>query len=223
MAGLASHDRTIRARLLHALFELTFVRISVTAGATQTLPVIDDRRLRLKVRRLFVAFGARSCNVPSGQHEARLFVLSQRERGGLVSLKVMAAFAGVEVGCCGELACMLVRMTIGAAFELHLKQCVFTFRDVTSCAFETRMSALQRIRARRMLLDRERRGLPSVHRVARSALSAVRPLAELATVRIGLMAIHALLECQQLLEISAGMALGAIDAGMFPFERELGL
>lgn len=223
MAGLASRDRSIRARLLHALIELSFVRISVAAGATQILPVIDDRGLRLEVRRLLVAFGARSCDVPSGQHEACLFVLSQRERGRLVSLKSMAAFAGVEVWRFGELACMPVRMTIRAAFELHLKQGVLAVRDVTSRAFQTRMSTLQWICTRGMFLDRECGRLPSIHRMARSALSSVRTLGELTAVRIGLVAIGALLESQWLSKISAGVALGAIDAGMFPFEPELGL
>jgi len=223
MAGLASRDRTIRPRLLHALFELTFMRISMTASATQIFPVINNRGLRLELRPLFVAFGARSCNVPSGQYEAGLFVFGQSEGGGFVSFEVMAAFASVEIRCRGELTCVLVRMTISATFELHLEQCVFAFRDVALGAFQTCMSALQRVRARSMFLDSECRRLPSVHVMARGALSAIGPLGELATVRIGLVAIHALLESQRLFEISASVALGTIDAGMLSFQRELRL
>lgn len=121
MAGLASRYRTIRPRLLHALFELTFMRISMTASATQIVPVINNRGLRLELRRLFVAFSARGCDVASGQREAGFFVFGQGERGGFVSFKVMAAFASVEIRCRGELTCVLVQMTISAAFELHLK------------------------------------------------------------------------------------------------------
>src|SRR5579864_3828444 len=187
MAGLASGGRTIGAHLPHALFELAFVRISVTAGATQILPVINERGLRLELRRLFVAFSARGCDVASGQREAGLFVFGQGERGGFVSFKVMAAFASVEIRCCGELARVPVRMTICAAFELDLEQCVFALRDVALCAFQASMSALKRICARSMFLHIERRGFPSIDVMARSALSAIGTLGELTTVRIGLM------------------------------------
>lgn len=222
MAGLASGDRTVGSRLLHALLKLPFVRISVAAGATQILPAINNRGLRLEVRRLLVTFGARGCDVPAGQHEVRLLVLDQGERGRLVSLKIMAAFAGVEVGCRGKLPRMTVDVTIGAALKLEPEQCVLSFRDMTLCTVCPCVLPLQRIRARRMLLDRVCRRLPTVHRMARNALSAVRPLSELAIVRIGLVAIHALLECPRLLEISVGVALGTIDTGMFPFQRKLG-
>jgi hypothetical protein len=57
--------------------------------------------------------------------------------------------------------------------------------------------------------------------MARSALSPVGPFGELTTMRIGLVAIYALLECHGLFEISTGVTLGAIDTGMFPFQREL--
>ena len=66
-------------------------------------------------------------------------------------------------------------------------------------------------------------GFQPLHVVAGGALAAVRTLGELAVVRIGLVAVHALLEGQRLFEIAAGVALGAIDAGMFAFQRELGL
>ena len=223
MAGLASRGRAIGARLLHALFELSFVRISVATRATQILPVINDRRLRLEIRRFLVAFGARRGNMASRQHEVRFLVLGQSERGGFVSFKVMAAFTPVEVGCRGELARVLVRMTICAAFELHLKQSVFALWDVTLRAVETRMAALQRICARSVFFDRERRRLPPVYRVARGALSCIGSIGKLAAVRIGLVAIHALLESQRFFEVPACVALRAIDAGMFPLQRELGL
>ena len=134
----------------------------------------------------------------------------------------MAAFTPVEIRRRGELARMPVRMTICAAFKLHLKQSVFALWDVTLRAVETRMAALQWIRARSMFFDRERRRLPPVYRMARGALSRIRPISKLAAVRIGLVAIHALLESQRFLEIPACVALRAIDAGMFPLQRELG-
>jgi hypothetical protein len=42
-------------------------------------------------------------------------------------------------------------------------------------------------------------------------------------VRIGLVAVHTLLECQRLLEISVSVALSTIDSGVLALQRELGL
>jgi hypothetical protein len=65
--------------------------------------------------------------------------------------------------------------------------------------------------------------LPAVHGVAGGAFSAIRTPGKLAVVRIGLVAIHALLEYERLLEISIGMALGTIHAGVFALQRKLRL
>lgn len=67
-----------------------------------------------------------------------------------------------------------------------------------------------------MLLQRELRRFPSLHGVARRALGATRPLGELAIVGIRFVAVHARLESQRLLEISAAVALDAIHRRMFP-------
>ena len=48
VTGFAPRHRTIGARLLHALFELTFMRIAVATGAVEVAPVIH-RRLRLEL------------------------------------------------------------------------------------------------------------------------------------------------------------------------------
>ena len=59
--------------------------------------------------------------------------------------------------------------------------------------------------------------------MAGGALSAVGALGELPIVRIGLVAVHAFLERKRLFEVSVGVALGTIDAGVLAFERKLGL
>lgn len=76
------------------------------------------------------------------QHETSLLVPDQSECRRLVSLEIVAAVAGVEVGSIGELPGMLVDMTIGAALEFHFEQRVFAFWDVTLHAFQPRVSAL---------------------------------------------------------------------------------
>lgn len=59
--------------------------------------------------------------------------------------------------------------------------------------------------------------------MAGGALSAVGALRELPIVRIGLVAVHALLERKRLFEVSVGVALGTIHANVLAFQRELGL
>ena len=131
--------RTIRPRLLHALFELSFVRIGVATRAIQILPVVNHGRLGLELRRFLVAIGAGHGNVPAGKHEARLLVLGQAEGGGPVSLEIVAAITGIEVWRRRKLPGMLVGVTIGAALELNLEQRVLPFRDMALRAFQPRM------------------------------------------------------------------------------------
>ena len=59
--------------------------------------------------------------------------------------------------------------------------------------------------------------------MALRALSMLRTLHELPVVRIRLVTIHAFCKYQRLLEISARMALGTIDRGVFALKRVLGL
>src|SRR5450631_1860222 len=118
---------------------------------------------------------------------------------------------------------MPVGVTVGTALKLDLEQRVLAFRDMALRAFQTRMPALQRIRAGGVFLHGKRRGLPALHVVAGSALPAVRTLGELPVVRIGLVAVHALLEYQGLFEISVRVALGTIHSRVLALQRELGL
>lgn len=71
-----------------------------------------------------------------------------------------------------------------------------------------------------MLFHAEGRGFETVHTVARCAFAAC-PFGKLAAMRIGLVTIHAFLEQNRLLEISAGMALHAFDSSMLTEKREL--
>jgi len=134
----------------------------VTTGAVQALPVVNHRRLRLKLRRFLVTVGAGDCNVPAGEHKVRCFMFGEREGRRLISLEIVTAIAGIEVRRSYKLPSMPIGMAIGAALELNFEQGVLAFRYVTLHALQPRMPALQRIRAGGMLLDRERRRLPSL-------------------------------------------------------------
>ena len=95
VAGLASREGPIGASLLHALFELAFMGIGMATGAIEIAPVIDGSRLRLKLRRFFVAFGAGHGNVPARQDEASLLMLGQGEGGRFVGFEIVTTIAGV--------------------------------------------------------------------------------------------------------------------------------
>lgn len=188
-------------------------------GTAQILPVIDDGRLGLKLRRFLMTIAARHGNMSAGEHEVCLFVPGERERGRLVTVKIVAPFARIEVRRCRKLSRVPISVAIGAALKLDLKQRVLPFWDVALCALEPGMPSLQRIRAGSMLLHREGGGLPPIHRVTRSALPAARTFRELPFVRIGSVAVHTLLEYERLLEVPIRVAPRAIDAGMFSLQR----
>lgn len=223
MAGFASGSGSIRSHLLHAFFELPFMGIIVATGAGQILPVIDHRWFGLKLRRFLVALSARSRHVTTRQSKLRLPVFGQCERGRLVPLQIVAAVARIEVRRRSELSGVPVAVTVGASLKLHLEQRVFSFRNMALRALQTSMTALQRIAARCMFLHRESRRLPALSRVARRTLASIRTLGELPVVGIGLVAVRTLAECQRLFKVAIGVALRAVDAGVFAFQRILGL
>ncbi len=219
MARFAASACPVSPRLPHPFFELALVRVGVATGATQARPVVDHSRLRLELRRFLVAVGAGHRDVPSGKDEMRLLVPRQRECRRLVGFQIVTAVAGVEIRRCRKLRRMFVSVAIGATLELYLEQRLLALGKVTQLALHPRVPTLQRICAGCVLLNGESRGLPSDHRVARGAFAAAGALGKLSAVRIGLVTIHAPLESEGFLEISAGMTLCAIDRRVFSCER----
>ena len=94
---------------------------------------------------------------------------------------------------------------------------------MTLGALQAGMSALQRICAGRVLFYRESRRPPSLYGVTRGTLASIGPFGELPAVRVGLVAVRALAEYQRFFEVSAGVALPAIQAGVLAFQRILRL
>src|SRR5579864_3566344 len=185
MARFASSDSSIFSSQLHAFLKLAFVRIRVATGAAQILPVVDDGRLRLKLRRFLMTIAAWYGDVPPGKHEVCLFVLGESKRGRLVSLEIVTPLACIEVRRRRKLSRMPVAMAVCTVLKLDLKQRVLPLRTVALHTFQPRMPSLQRIRACTMFLHRERGRLPPIHCMARSALSTARTLRELPVVWIG--------------------------------------
>jgi len=155
MASLATAGASRRLGLLHALIELSIVRIGVATGATQIRPVIDRGR-RLQLGGLSVTISARHRDVLAGQKEARLFMARQRERRRTVSLEGMATFARIQIWLCSELPCVFVFMAVSAVLEFHFENSVDTAGDVAFLASDFRVSPLQRICGCRVIRDGER-------------------------------------------------------------------
>jgi len=223
MARLAPCQGTVSPRLLHALLELSFMRIVVATRAIQSLPVINSRRLRLELGGLLMTFGAWNRHMPTGQHKVSFLMLGQAERRRLIRLQIVAAVAGIKVRSRRKLSLMLVGMTVSAALELDLEQSVLALRNMALRAFQSRVLPLQRIRARRVFLHREDRRLPSLDGMARSALPTVFPLGKLPAVRIRLVTVRTLLEYQRLFKVAVGVALCTSHAPMLAFQRKLRL
>lgn len=193
----------------------------MTTAAVESLPAVD-LGLGLELIRFLVAIAARCGNVCAGQDEPRLFVLGEGEGGGLVAIYGVAAIASVEIRRGDELTAVLVGVAVGAVVKFDFEQRVLPFWDMTLVAIHAGMTTFEWIGAGGVLLHREGRGLPPLHRVTVGAFDPAGPLGELSIVRIGLVAVGTFIEGQRFLEVAAGMALLAADLGMFPFQRILG-
>ena len=134
----------------------------------------------------------------------------------------MAELAGVEVRSRRELSIVVILVAIGAALKLYLEERVFSLRDMTLGTLDAEVLPFQRIGRGGVELCRECRRLEAVHGMAGRALHTSGPFGELAAMRIGLVAIHALGEGDRLLEISACMASRTIHSRVFPLQRILG-
>ena len=89
-------------------------------------------------------------------------------------------------------------------------------------AFDGNVFPLQRITGSVMLFHSKERRLPALHCMALRAFTFFRPRFKLAFVRVGLMAIRAVLERQRLLEIAIDMALGATNRRVLSKQGILG-
>ncbi len=147
MTGLASHGSAVGSHHLHALFELSFVRIAVATRAIKVSPVINHSWFRLKLSGLFMAICTRNRDVPTGQDKMRLLMLRQRERGRLISLQIVATVTCVEIGRACKLGCVAISVAVGTTLELDLEQSVLAFWYMALSALETGVSSLQWIRA----------------------------------------------------------------------------
>ena len=147
----------------------------------------------------------------------------QGEGGWAESLQVMATITSVEVRRRDKLAGMLILVAIGAMLELDLEQRVFALGNMALIALHGGVFPFQRVSRRRVVVHRELGGLEALYRMARGALTTSGALGELPVVRIRLVTIHALLEGQRLLEVSASVALHTLYRRVLAQQGILGL
>ena len=134
----------------------------------------------------------------------------------------MALIAGVEIRSSGKLIGVSIGMAVGAALKLDFIKGVLALGSMALHAFQTRVTALERVVGRGVFFHGEKGRLPALHVVAGRALAAILTLDELPFVSI-LVAIRALLKWDLLLEIAVGVALGALDGSVLALERVFGL
>jgi len=116
VAGHAAQGLSFGIQPRHAIGELTFMDILVTACAAQLLEVIY-RRLFTDWR--FVAVVARHCLMAARQRPIRLLVFGKVEVRSLEGRPVVALLAAVEPRRGRELAYVLVLVAIDAKLELE--------------------------------------------------------------------------------------------------------
>jgi len=81
-------------------------------------------------------------------------------------------------------------------------------------AFDFNVLALQRVAGSVVLFDSKQRRLPTVHSVALGAFTFLWPRLELAFVRVGFVAVHAIRKGQRLLEVAVQMAFSTTNSGV---------
>ena len=170
----------------------------------------------------FVTLLASHRQVRSRQYEPGLLVPRQPERGGLVAVERVTLLAPVQIRRGRELPLVLVFVAVEAATELDLVKRLFAVRDVALRALQGGVLALQGIGRSRMLLQTERCRLESFHGVTGGAFLAAHAFCELSLVLI-VVAIHALLKSERLLEIALAVAGDAVHLLVLPEQRILGL
>jgi hypothetical protein len=142
------------------------------------------------------------------------------EAGGFERGSVMALLAPVAPRSCGELAFMRVFVAIDALREFDFEDCFCTsapvtrralYRDVRQGEWEASLGVIE---------HRECRRAPALHCVATLAPSSIRPLCELAVVRIGFVTIGASVVRDWRFEIAALMTADTGDVGVFALQRK---
>ncbi len=149
-------------------------------------------------------------------------VLRQGKCGWLKPQQAMAAFAAIRIRRGGKLRSVRILVTIETTLKFDFVERALPSRDVALRTGYGGMLPFQRISGRRVLPHSEGGGFEGIHGVAGGAFTAVGPRGELFPVGTGLVAVHALLKTERLIEIAAAVALHTFDGGVLAAKRKLG-
>ncbi len=191
----------------------------MTGSAGKPVEVVGDRH---RLLRGLVTVDARGGDVPAAEGKSGLLVLRKREGGRMERGLGVALLTAVQIRRARKLSAVRVLVAIHAGGELHLENCGTPGGKVTLCARDARVFGAQRKSCLAMVGDRELRGLETFDGVAAFAASAVSTLGELAAVRIGPMAIGAVLVRQRGFEVGLLVAAAARHVSVFTDQRILG-
>jgi hypothetical protein len=215
VAGLTSQRRAVGALLGHAIFEFPVMRIRVAGGAAAVFEAKRHDLVSAACRSHFVAIGAGHRGMGSRQCEASFAMLRDGKERTVKIAYGVAILAFVEIGGCGELAVMRILVTVRAKREFHLVNGVLAGRKMTLVTGNGNVFALQWVLGCVVFLHSEQGRFPPIQRMAFGAFALFRPGFELAFVRIGCVAIHAIREGKRFLEIAIDVTGGAADCNVF--------
>lgn len=192
------------------------------AVASRTSAILEVERQDLvgpAAQAGLMAFRAGDSGMGPGKRESRIAVLCNRERRTVKIFDDMAVLATILVRRCGKLLVMGVLVTIHAGREFDLIDSVLARGRVAFLASDSCVFSFQRIVGGRVLFHAKLGWLPPTHLVTLRTLSFAGTSLELALMRVGGVAIHALSKSYRPCEIASCMTLGAAHLEVHPHKR----
>ena len=208
-----------RIQLGDAVREFAFVNVLMASYATQVIEVI---RHSLAVRHGLVAVNAGHRQMAPGECEGYLLVLRDGKRGRLEAGFRVALLAAVEVRRLGKLPLVDIFMAVRTECKFYLIDGISTRRDMAFCALQLCMFFTEweaRAVMVRILISRRFEAINNVTSLAAPSILAFR---KLSVVRV-LMAVGAILKCDDRLEVSGLVAGLARYLAVFAEQGILGL
>lgn len=221
MAGLAAGKRAVGSAFGHEIAELAAVRVGVADGAGKVFKAIRNSGRGRTRRGCAMTLHTGDREVAAGESEARLLVPRDVERGRMVALQRVTVFAAILVRRGGELLLVGVGVAVRAERKLHLVVRGAASGQVTFRARHRGVLAIERVGRCGVLLHSKLCGLETFEGVAGGTITAVRALQELSAVRVGGVAVRALLVGHGLLELRRAVTLAAWHGRVFSLERVL--
>jgi hypothetical protein len=215
VASLTSERRPIRPFPRHAIVELSLVRVLMASGAGPVFKFEWQNLVGAASCAKLVTVDARNRRMRARQRETRVSMLGDGKRSAMEIQNRVAAFTLVVIRRGGKLVVMGILVAIAAGSKLYFVNRVLARWDVALRALHLDVFALQWILGCVVLLHSEWGWLPPFHVVAFRALAFSWTGLKLALVRIRLVTVVAVRECELFLEVAVNVARHAGDLRVF--------